>query len=204
MLTAALYCRCGCGVCGLGDLVRSCSRRGGVGCPVRAGANCLVCLQPPCFPPRSVAEETTGAVTPDHAEVRSQGGEGGGDEGKKKKKKRRGGRAATCGRLVWGEPNGFSLIGRAICHSWDGLRRRIPPLKGRGETGIEQSQDRGGGRGGGEEEPEVSKSVVSADLYLRAWKNLKATQRLDNDVSCSRYVPYANYIPAVGIYQKPS
>lgn len=50
---------------------------------------------------------------------------------------RRGGHAATCGWLVWGKPNGFSLIGRAICHSWDGLQGRILPLKGSGETGIE-------------------------------------------------------------------
>lgn len=82
------------------------------------------------------------------------------------KAERRGGRAATCGRLVWGEPNGFSLIGRAICHSWDGLQGRILPLKGSGETGIQQSVDRED-----EEDKESQKytnqhqGVASADSY---------------------------------------
>lgn len=70
---------------------------------------CPVSLQSMCVLPYTISEETTSTMTPEPSEVRSQGGW------------RQGGGAATCGHLVWGEPNSFSLIGRAICHSWDGL-----------------------------------------------------------------------------------
>lgn len=114
-------------------------------CSVRAEANCPVCLQSLCFPPRSTEEETTSAMTPNPRRGEVPGG---------MKAQRRGGRAATCGRLVWGKPNGLSLIGRAICHSWDGLRRRILPLKGNGETGTVDSGRSGWFRG---EEPKADK-----------------------------------------------
>lgn len=42
-----------------------------------------------------------------------------------------------------GEPNGFSLIGRAIHHSWDGLCGRNLCLKRSRETGIQHSVDLG-------------------------------------------------------------
>lgn len=76
----------------------------------RTGANCPGHLRSLHFSSYTTAEETRSAVTPNPAEVRS-----------------RGGCAATCGRLVCGDPNGFSLIGRAICHSWDGFQGEFLP-----------------------------------------------------------------------------
>lgn len=77
------------------------------------------------------------------------------------KAERRGGRASTCGRLVLGEPNSFSLIGRAICHSWDGLQGRILPLKGSGETGIQWTVDwEGDEEKGSQKKPNQSRDAA--------------------------------------------
>lgn len=102
---------------------------------------------------------------------------------------RRGGHAATCGWLVWGKPNVFSLIGHAICHSWDGLQGRILPLKGSGETGIEWGEWLEKGR------PEVTKSApglccnrlvlacfLNDEWKHKKWKLLRLQEQLGNEL----------------------
>ncbi|CAB1453204.1 unnamed protein product [Pleuronectes platessa] len=95
-----------------------------------------------------------GAVTPDPSEVRSRGG--------MNAKRRAEGELQHVVGSFGGEPNVFSLIGHAICRSWDGLQGRILPLKGRGETGTRQTEDREDDEE--KPKPEVSKSETLLQL----------------------------------------